>query len=825
MIHTELSDPFDFSDPQSFDKKSGSLAERLLFNRRGLVLLFCLLITIILAFQLRHLELNASFEKMIPYNHLYVQNYVKNKDELGGQGNSLRIAVHSTKGLIYEEAYLETLKKINDEVFLIPGVDRPFMRSLWTPSTRWMAVTEDGLDGGPVVPDDYTGDADSLYIVKSNVERSGEIGKLIALDARSSVIYVPLLNVDTETGLPIDYQALSQRLETLREKYAGQDVELHIIGFAKVVGDLISGLKQIIIFFVLAVVITGAVLLWYTRCAKSTFLVLFCSLIAIVWQLGLLPLFGLGLDPYSILVPFLVFAIGISHGAQKMNGIMQDIGRGAHKLIAARLTFRRLFLTGLTALLCDAVGFAVLSIIKIEIIQDLAMVASLGVATLIFTNLILLPILLSYVGVSPAAASKSMHGDGIGLAKEGRHGTWLFLDRFTQRKWASVTVLGAIGLAMFGFYVSLHVKIGDLEPGAPELRVNSRYNVDNAFITQNYAASNDVMIVMVKTADNQCALYQTQSKVDDLIWQLRKLPSVESTRSLAELSRAGLVGMNEGNPKWFDLSRNQAILNSIATNASRDLFNQSCNLLSVFVYLSDHKADSLEGVTRLVSEFSSTHSTDEVQFLLAAGSAGFEAATNQVVKTANREMLIWVYAAVALLCLITFRSWRATLCAILPLMLTSILCEALMVWLGIGIKVATLPVIALGVGIGVDYALYVMSVLLKNRRAGLTLSESYYGALLFTGKVVMLTGITLSAAVFFWVFSPIKFQADMGILLAFMFLLNMLGALILLPALAYFLLPAPQVREANSHPPACDRDEKTAGSTSALPKVIMSGLA
>lgn len=799
MNHPGAMDQFDIVDPQKFDRNSGTLTERLLFNRRALVILSCLLVTIVLSLQLRHLELNASFEKMIPYDHPYIEHYLENKDELAGQGNSLRIAVRNSNGSIYDAAYLETLKQINDEVFLIPGVDRPFMRSLWTPSTRWMAVTEEGLDGGPVIPDDYNGSAQSLEVVGHNVERSGEMGKLIALDVRSSIIYIPLLDVDTETGRPIDYQALSERLENLREKYAHQGVELHIIGFAKVVGDLISGLQQIIVFFVLAVLITGAMLFWYTRCLRSTFLVLFCSLVAIVWQLGLLPLLGLGLDPYSILVPFLVFAIGISHGAQKMNGIMQDIGRGAHKLIAARLTFRRLFLTGLTALLCDAVGFAVLSVIRIEIIQDLALVASLGVATLIFTNLVLLPILLSYVGVSEAAARKSMQSEGMGLAKEQRHRAWLFLDRFTQRRWATLTVGGAIVLALFGYVVSLQVKIGDLEPGAPELRADSRYNLDNAFITMNYAASSDVMIVMVKTPENQCALYEVQAKVDELIWRLRELPGVESTRSLAQLSRAGLVGMNEGNPKWYDLSRNQAMLNSIATNASRDLFNQRCSLLSVFVYLSDHKADTLKGVTRLVDKYSQAHSTDQVQFLLAAGSAGFEAATNEVVRVANREMLIWVYAAVALLCLITFRSWRATLCAILPLMLTSVLCEALMVWLGIGIKVATLPVIALGVGIGVDYALYVMSVLITNRRAGLGLSEAYYGALLFTGKVVMLTGITLSAAVFFWVFSPIKFQADMGILLAFMFLLNMLGALILLPALAYFLLPAPLgVKESRS---------------------------
>ena len=140
-------------------------------------------------------------------------------------------------------------------------------------------------------------------------------------------------------------------------------------------------------------------------------LVLACSLVAVVWQLGLVAAFGFELDPYSILVPFLVFAIGISHGAQKMNGIMQDIARGAHKLVAARYTFRRLFLAGLTALLADAVGFAVLMAIDIAVIKDLALTASLGVAVLIFTNLILLPVLLSYVGVSEAAAARSLQAD------------------------------------------------------------------------------------------------------------------------------------------------------------------------------------------------------------------------------------------------------------------------------------------------------------------------------------------------------------------------------------------------------------------------------
>ncbi len=167
-------------------------------------------------------------------------------------------------------------------------------------------------------------------------------------------------------------------------------------------------------------------------------------------------------------------------------------------------------------------------------------------------------------------------------------------------------------------------------------------------------------------------------------------------------------------------------------------------------------------------------------------------------------MLLLVYAAVAVLCLITFRSWRAAVVAMVPLIITSILCEALMVWLGIGVKVATLPVVALGVGIGVDYALYLLSVQLAQLRAGMSLAEAYGRTLRFTGKVVVLVGVTLAAGVITWALSPIKFQADMGILLAFMFLWNMVGAVVLIPALSHVLLrsggskPADAARAGNS---------------------------
>jgi len=788
QVHSQPAEAV-ISDVTAFDRRSGSLLERLLFNNRPLILLLCLITTLVLGYQALGLSLNAAFDKMIPTSHPYITNFLDNRKQLAGGGNSLRIAVEAKEGSIFDAEYLDTVRKLSDELFLLPGVDRPYMKSLWAPAVRWTGVTEDGLDGGPVIPDDYDGSDESLEQVRINVERSGEIGQLVAENYRSSIVLVPLQERIAETGERIDYHALSQRIEELRAKYESDNIAIHVTGFAKVVGDLIEGLQQVLLFFAAAIAICTTLLYWYTRCLRSTLLVMFCSLVAVVWLFGLLPTLGYELDPYSVLVPFVVFAIGMSHGAQKMNGIMQAIGRGTHKLVAARYTFRRLFLTGMVALITDAIGFAVLMVIDIPVIQDLAITASIGVATLIITNLILLPILLSYIGVSASAAERSQRIERLEAADSGhqRHPFWSFLDLFTQRKWASIGLLGGAALAVLGLTVGAQLRVGDTDPGAPELRADSRYNLDNAFMGANYAASSDVFIVMVKTPQYACAHYSTLRAVDALERELQQLPGVEGTSSLAGLAKVANAGMNEGSLKWFEMPRSQDMLNAIITRAPREMFNQNCDLLTVYAYLKDHKADTLASVVQTVERFDAQYGSADIRFLNAAGNAGIEAATNIVVEKANRDMLILVYAAVIILAFITFRSWQAVACAVVPLMITSLLCQALMVWLNIGVKVATLPVIALGVGIGVDYALYVLTVTLARMKDGMTLSEAYYRALVSTGKVVVLTGITLGLAVATWAWSPIKFQADMGILLAFMFVWNMLGALILLPALAHFL--------------------------------------
>jgi predicted RND superfamily exporter protein len=619
------------------------------------------------------------------------------------------------------------------------------------------------------------------------------LGDLISNDMKSMTIIVPLLDKNPETGERLDYAELSDKLEEIRTQYTADDPDksIHIIGFAKLVGDLIDGLFAVMGFFAIAVVIATILLYMYTHCIRSTLMVIAITLIAVTWQMGILATLGYELDPFSILVPFLVFAIGVSHGAQKLNGVLQDIGRGTHRYIAARYTFRRLFLAGVTALLSDGVGFAVLMIIQIQVIQDLAITASIGVLVLIFTNLILIPVALSYTGVGKRCAEIASRGV---KSRDEMHIFWRFLLSFTHKGPAAAAIIISVLMAAGGLYVSKDLKIGDLDPGAPELRANSRYNRDVAYMIDNYSVSTDVFAVIVKTEENGCIDYEGMSLANELEWRLRQVDGVEDVSGLNIKTREIMMGINEGFPKWEALFRNQDTINYAVTElANLDYVDPGCSIWPMPVYLADHKAETLSDVVETLEQFNEDWPNANIEFLGAAGSAGFEAATNIIVEKANREMLYYVYGAVIILCLLTFRSVPGVICAVLPLMLTSILCEALMVWLGIGVKVATLPVIALGVGIGVDYALYVLTVILAKTREGKDLTTAYYETLNFTGRVVALIGVTLAAGVVTWSLSPIKFQADMGILLTFMFIWNMFGALILMPALAVFLIKPKKV--------------------------------
>jgi len=772
--------------------------ESLVFGyRRTVIAAFCL-VTVAMAWFATQLGIDAGFSKHLPKDHPYMETFLEHRDEFGG-ANRILIAIMNPDGDIFTPEFFNTLKEATDEVFFLPGVNRSSVKSLFTPNVRFTEVVVGGISAGNVVPADFEPTEAGLDQVRRNILKADIVGRLVANDFTGAMISAELLEYDPETGEPLDYVEVAHLLENkIRDQFSthnGERYNIHIIGFAKIVGDITDGARSVVAFFGVAFVITALLIFAYTSAWRITGLILACSLLAVVWQLGLLPLLGFGLDPMSILVPFLVFAIAVSHAVQMVSAARAEIFVGADFDQAARGAFRRLLLPGAVALASDTIGFITILLIDIGIIREVAITASLGVAVIILTNLVLLPVVLSYLTFAGEYRRR------LEKRAQAFSGLWRLLSGSATRRGSIGVLAVALVLLAVGLWRGTDVAIGDLHAGVPELRPDSRYNQDSRAITEHFSIGVDVMSVFAETPPQGCIDYETMRSIDDFGWWMSNVGGVQSTMSLPKVAKGINAGWNEGSLKWHVLPRSQPALVQATSpvDTGSGLLNQDCSVMPVMLFTTDHKATTIDRIVREVKGYEAEYGSEAAHFRLAGSNVGVMAATNEAVEAAQFPILFYVFSAIIILCLASFRSVAGTLCIVLPLGLVSLLAYALMNTLEIGLKVNTLPVVALGVGIGVDYGIYIFSRFQSLLNEGRSITEGYFTTLAISGFGVIFTGCALAIGVATWIFSPLQFQADMGILLTFMFLMNMLGAILLLPALAVWLLREDQNSSASTN--------------------------
>ncbi len=609
------------------ERKDGkpTVAERLepyVFEHRTLILAAFLVLTLGFAWiAVGGLKLDTNFTKQLPRDHEYIQTYLDHKADFGG-ANRLLIAVVAENGDMFTPEFFRALKIATDEVFFIKGVDRARVQSLWTPNTRYTEVVEGGIQAGDVIPSDFQPDAAGLARVKENILKAGIVGRLVANDFSGAMVSAQLLDVDPETGGPIDYIAISRALEQkVRERIQGENlsvaidvpVSVHMIGFAKVVGDVADGAMSVITFAVVTVLLTLLFVWIYIQSFRIALVPVVSSLVAMVWMLGLLVILGYGVDPLGILVPFIIFAIGTSHGVQKISAVSDAAMAGADSNEAARRTFRLLFLPAIVALLANLVGFITILLIPVQVIQEMAITASLGIGVIILTDLILLPVLVSYVPITDRYRKR------VERRQQQLKQVWDKLAGITERGPATVIIAISLVLGVVGFIKGMETPIGDTQAGVPELRPDSRYNLDSDLITSKFQIGTDILNVIVETKADGCIDHTIIDAIDRFAWHMRNVEGVRDVMSLAGVSKVVSAGWSEGSLKWRNLPRDERQLVQAQgyVETSTGLLNRDCSVMPVMLFLADHRAETIERVIAAVKDI--PHGEPDARRDLSAG--------------------------------------------------------------------------------------------------------------------------------------------------------------------------------------------------------------
>ncbi|SFA95045.1 hypothetical protein SAMN04515620_10982 [Collimonas sp. OK607] len=761
--------------------------EHWLFSRRLLVLGVLAGLTAVMAFFALQLRMDAGFEKQIPIGHEYVKTFQQYRADLFG-ANRLTVVVKAKgKGsTIWTKEGLKRLYDVTQATAYLPNVDRLGVQSLWTPNSFVNEITEEGFRSQPLIPGTLTPDSlspDDIAHIKQSTSEGGFVGSLVSRDQTGAMITAEIGETGAD-GKKIDYIAYNHLLEDkLRKPFEDAGYEIQIIGFAKQIGDIADGAKAVLVFCAIALLLTALSVYWYCHSLRFTILPIVCSLTSLVWQFGTLRLLGFGLDPLGVLVPFLVFAIGVSHGVQQINFITRELAHGESSMDAARHSFTGLLIPGTLALVTAFVSFITLLLIPIPMIRELAITASLGVGYKIITNLIMLPVAASCFNFTKAYADKAM------LKREQR-ARWLrTLARVAEPRNAVITLVMVAGVFATAVWESRDRVVGTLQPGAPELRPEARFNRDAVSIADNYDIGLDWLSVVIQAPPESCESPAVGTFDDNLEYSLKNVPGIVSINSYADNLRTYNQGYNEGNPKMNVVPIDTGNYAGLSTEIGRvrGYLNKDCSMTAVHLYLSDHKATTINRVINAVKTFRDSHQTPGITIRLAAGNAGVLAAINDEVAKSELPMMLYVYAAIMLLVLVVYRDLRAVVACCLPLTVGTFIGYWFMKEFEIGLTVATLPVMVLAVGIGVDYAFYIYNRLQGHLAAGQPIVKAIEHSMLEVGMATIFTAITLAVGVATWSFSALKFQADMGKLLAFMFIVNLIMAMTALPALAVVL--------------------------------------
>lgn len=809
------------------------LLERIIFGARPLVLLVLAGITGAMIAYASELRVDAGFKKQIPLQHEYMKTFIEYEKDFGG-ANRVLVALVARDGDMFDAGFFKSLEGLTRDVMAIEETDDARVRSLFTPNVRFVEVVEDGFAGGNVIPDTFTPSVegfepsqDQFDTIRANIVKANIIGRLVAKDWSGAMVSAEL--IPEESGRKLDYQKVAAELESLRAKYENEDTEVLIIGFAKMVGDISDGARSVITFFFVTIGITWLLLYIYSTSFKLASLTVFAAMVAVVWMLGALRLMGFGIDPMNMLTPFLIFAIAVSHGEQMINRFRGEIffggledgtpdelrtRHGVSSREAARRALRLLAVPGSVALITSCLGFAAIMIIDIRMVRELAVTATVGVGLTLITNLVLLPVLLSYTKLRNMDKKREYRLRQL----TGFDKIWAFLSRITRPAVAAVVILvGATGW-WFAEQRGDQVMIGDAQAGVAELWPDARYNLDALEITSRFALGVDILNIVVEGRPDACTLSDhVMSTTDRFAWHLENVEGVQQVITLPQVAKAVYAGWNDGSIKWRVLPHDMDSLRLATQGFETDsgLLNADCSAMPVIVFLADHRAETIDRVIDAVKEFRTQndawhegvnlrlqladeaekamangeeYTTEKINLRLATGNVGVMAAINETVREVEHTMLLMLYAAVFVMCLISFHNPLAATAVMLPLLLVTELGHSLMVQLDIGMKVNTLTVVALGVGMGVDYAIYIFARMREAMKDGHTLGESYFIALKTTGIAIFYTALTLAVGVATWIFSALKFQADMGLMLTFMFVVNMIAAIIFLPALCRWLL-------------------------------------
>lgn len=758
----------------------------LCIRRRVAIVVAIAAATVALAFSAARVEVRTIFRDLLPQNHEYVRTHEAYKDTFGGS-NLVSIMLEVEQGDVFRRDVLEKIHRLTIDLQQVEGVNQFQITSLASKKLKEVRASTAGIESRPLMwPDMPRDDQEIAKLRLAVLDNPFVYGAYVSRDLKSALVTVDFID------RLVNYETAFDQIRAIVARAEGDGVRAYVVGDPILYGWVRYYLPETALISALTITALVALLFLLARTWRGTLLPLLAGLVSSIWALGIGHLLGFNFDPLIIVVAFLITARSISHSVQLVTRFDDIIAAGGQVTPkdAARLSMAELFRPGMLGVVADAGAILVVLLTPIPLLQKASIIGAVWVGTIAIAAVVLTPVLLSWIERPQRYAHPLDIGRYLHVVLE------KCVRVVTGRARNAVLVAAAVIFAASGLY-TFNLEVGDAQPGSPILWPDSKYNRDAAAINQTFQGA-DRMFVVVK-GDAPDALKEPQVLESMSAFQrfMVAQPEIGGTLSITDILSAINRVLHEGNPRYQELGRDklengELMYLYVAGSDPGDLDRFSDARYqdgAVTLFFRDHRGATVRTAIARIKEFIRDNPLTHASYQLAGGLVGVLAAVNEVILAGQVEAIALALLVVVICCTVVYRSSGAGMFFMVPILLANTITFAYMAAMGIGMNINTVPVVALGIGLGVDYSFYIVDGIKEEIARGASAVDAITKSLHSAGRGVLVTGGTLVVSVMLWMFSSLRFQAEMGVLIALWLFVSASCALLLMPALAYVLKP------------------------------------
>jgi predicted RND superfamily exporter protein len=709
-----------------------------------------------------------------------------------GRSNLVAVTLRTKDGDIFTPRTLGKIHRIQKAIELMDGVVKYNIYSIASRDLKYVQTGTD-VDGimmlmvetfDDMLEQIIKGDEQMLAIYRKNILNDDDIyGTIVSRDKKGAALLATFKYEE-------DYLNIFNSLNAIIEKERDENTQFYLSGRPVMLAYIHKYMSRILYIFFLALVIMVVLLYVDFGRKRAVFLPLTAGLLSVVWGMGMLNLLGFEMDVLSITVPFLVLALSHGHSVQIMQRYYEEARKSMDRKKASEQVIATLMLPATTSILTDSVGFFSLILLPFPIIQSMAVVAATGILSIWVTSFILIPIVLSYL---PLPSMRE-------LERVGESGKLLTILKkvgaaTSRGRSRTFILMGSLILLLAGAFFTSKLHIGDLQPGSPNFWQDSEYNEAERILNKHFVGTNLLWIYLAGAEQKDLLKPEIIAYFNQLQWFLEERPEINYTLSYLHCLETVNSALHNNDPRWEVLPTNKIAawecleLSMGNPEDMRDFFELDFRQANIRAFVSDHKGETIRNLMKDLRAYLADHQIPGLTVEVTAGLIGIYEAILDEIRASQIANLFFMFTAVFLCSAVAFRSIVAGLLVLVPLMLGNVITFAVMALTGVGLFIYTLPVSALGIGVGIDYALYILSRLKKELSDQQTEKSAYITTFKTAGRAVCYTAATVTAGVLTLCLSEMRFQALLGVMLGIIMVANMLSALFVLTSLVSLLKP------------------------------------